>query len=106
MISHEFAAGVHRQAVSYKRHSSLLSEPSPLLAAAPRRSVVRTRNSRANIGNMKKAKKTKSSGWIRAEYDFTGGIHGKYAHRYAVGSNVVVLDPDCRAVVPDSPLRE
>ena len=31
---------------------------------------------------------------MRDEYDFSGGIRGKYAERFAQGSNVVVLDPD------------
>jgi hypothetical protein len=31
---------------------------------------------------------------MRRHYDFTGGVRGKYAHRYAEGTNVVVLDPD------------
>lgn len=31
---------------------------------------------------------------MRTEYDFRGGVRGKYAQRYAEGSNVVVLDPD------------
>ena len=31
---------------------------------------------------------------MREEYDFRGGVRGKYAERYAEGSNVVVLDPD------------
>jgi hypothetical protein len=31
---------------------------------------------------------------MRAEYDFRGGVRGKYARQYAEGSNVVVLDPD------------
>jgi len=31
---------------------------------------------------------------MRAEYDFRGGVRGKYADRFAEGSNVVVLDPD------------
>jgi hypothetical protein len=34
---------------------------------------------------------------MRAEYDFRGGIRGKYADRFAEGSNVVVLDPDVAA---------
>jgi hypothetical protein len=34
---------------------------------------------------------------MRAEYDFRGGIRGKYADRFAKGSNVVVLDPDVAA---------
>jgi hypothetical protein len=33
-------------------------------------------------------------GEMRAEYDFSGGVRGKYAKQYAEGSNVVVLDPD------------
>jgi hypothetical protein len=31
---------------------------------------------------------------MREEYDFSGGERGKYAKRFAAGSNVVVLDPD------------
>lgn len=36
------------------------------------------------------------------EYDFTAGERGKYAARYAAGSNVVVLARDVAAVFPDS----
>ena len=31
---------------------------------------------------------------MRSEYDFSGGVRGKYSARYAAGTNVVVLDPD------------
>ena len=31
---------------------------------------------------------------IRAEYDFSAGVRGKYVSRLARGTNVVVLDPD------------
>jgi hypothetical protein len=31
---------------------------------------------------------------IRAEYDFSGGVRGKYADRHARGTNVVRLDAD------------
>jgi hypothetical protein len=36
------------------------------------------------------------------EYDFSGGVRGKYADRFPKGSNVVVLDPDVARVFPDS----
>ena len=36
------------------------------------------------------------------EYDFSKGVRGKYAKRYAEGTNVVVLAPDVAAVFPDS----
>jgi len=28
------------------------------------------------------------------EYDFSSGVKGKYAKKYAEGTNVVVIDPD------------
>jgi len=34
---------------------------------------------------------------MKAEYDFSKGIRGKYAQRYAEGTNVVVLAPDVAA---------
>ena len=34
---------------------------------------------------------------MRDEYDFSDGVRGKYADRFAEGSNVVVLDPDVAA---------
>lgn len=34
---------------------------------------------------------------MRDEYDFSGGVRGKYAENYAEGSNVVVLEPDVAA---------
>ena len=36
------------------------------------------------------------------EYDFSGGVRGKYAARFAQGSSVVVLDPDVAQVFADS----
>jgi hypothetical protein len=36
------------------------------------------------------------------EYDFSKGVRGKYAKRYAEGSNVVVLSPDMAKVFPTS----
>ena len=36
------------------------------------------------------------------EYDFRGGDRGKYARRYAEGSNVVVLSPDVAEAFPSS----
>jgi hypothetical protein len=34
---------------------------------------------------------------MRAEYDFSKGVRGKHAARYAAGTNVVVLEPDVAA---------
>jgi hypothetical protein len=35
------------------------------------------------------------------EYDFSKGVRGKYAKRYAEGTNVVVIDPDIAKFFPD-----
>jgi hypothetical protein len=47
-----------------------------------------------------KKKKTDTS--LLAEYDFSKGTRGKYAKRFAAGSNVVVLAPDVLKLFPDS----
>jgi hypothetical protein len=39
---------------------------------------------------------------MRPEYDFSGGVRGKYAQRYAEGSNVVVVDADLTDVFPNA----
>ena len=39
---------------------------------------------------------------ILPEYSLRGGVRGKYAERYARGTNLVRLDPDVAAVFPDS----
>ena len=36
------------------------------------------------------------------EYDFSKGVRGKYAKRYAEGNNIVVLSPDVAEFFPDS----
>jgi len=36
------------------------------------------------------------------EYDFSRGLRGKYARRYARGSNVFVLEPDVAKVFPNA----
>ena len=47
-------------------------------------------------------KNDKSPDTMRKEYDFSGGVRGKYAERFADGSNIVILDPDVAKVFPDS----
>ena len=37
---------------------------------------------------------------MRAEYDFSDSVRGKYATRYAQGSNIVMLEPDVAEAFP------
>lgn len=46
-------------------------------------------------------KKMKTDPDMLEEYDFTGGVRGKYAKRYEEGTNVVVIEPDVAAYFPD-----
>jgi hypothetical protein len=39
---------------------------------------------------------------MRAEYDFSDGVRGKYYEAYKQSTNVVVLDPDVAEVFRDS----
>ena len=49
---------------------------------------------------MKKAVRGKTE--MRPEYDFSKGVRGKYAARYASGTNIVPIDPDLQDVFPDA----
>ncbi len=39
---------------------------------------------------------------MKPEYDFSGGVRGKYYEAYKQSTNVVVLDPDVAEVFRDS----
>lgn len=39
---------------------------------------------------------------MRPEYDFSGGVRGKYYAAYMQSSNIVVLDPDVAEIFRDS----
>jgi len=45
----------------------------------------------------RKARRQVDRDTLRPEYDFRGGVRGKYVARYRAGTNVVVLDPDVAA---------
>jgi hypothetical protein len=46
-------------------------------------------------------KKMRNDPDMLEEYDFSGGIRGKYAQMYAEGTNVVVIDPDVAEYFPN-----
>ena len=37
---------------------------------------------------------------MRSHYDFSGGVRGKYAKRYAAGTNIVLLEPEVADAFP------
>ena len=51
---------------------------------------------------MKKATNRDSDDEMLREYDFSKGVRGKYAKRYAQGTNVVLLAPDVAKVFKNS----
>jgi hypothetical protein len=50
----------------------------------------------------KKPQSKRRTDEMRAEYDFSGGVRGKYVDRYRQGTNVVLLDPELAEAFPDS----
>lgn len=50
----------------------------------------------------KKTDKPANRERMRPEYDFSGGVRGKYAARYRAGTNIVLLEPDVAAVFSNS----
>ena len=51
---------------------------------------------------MKKAASKSDDAELKPEYDFSDGVRGKYARRYAQGTNVVVLAPDVARAFPNA----
>ena len=51
---------------------------------------------------MKRAPRKTSDPEMLKEYNFSKGARGKYAKRYAAGSNVVVVAPDLARAFPTS----
>lgn len=51
---------------------------------------------------MKKPPSKRRAPEMKAEYDFSGGVRGKYVDKYRCGTNVVLLDPELAKVFPDS----
>jgi hypothetical protein len=51
---------------------------------------------------MKKTSAKRRDTTMRAEYDFSKGVRGKYAQRFRERTNVVVLAPEVAEMFPDS----
>jgi hypothetical protein len=50
----------------------------------------------------KRTKQATDRDTMRSEYDFRGGVRGKYVGRYREGTNVVLLEPDVAKVFPNA----
>lgn len=51
---------------------------------------------------MKKPANKSAEPALRAEYDFSRGVRGKYARRFSQGTNVVVLESDVAKAFPSA----
>lgn len=51
---------------------------------------------------MARARKHLAVSDVRAEYDFRGGVRGRYSRRFERGVRIVTLDKDVAAYFPDS----
>jgi hypothetical protein len=50
---------------------------------------------------MRKVRPRRDADEMLPEYDFSRGVRGKYANRFAEGTIMVVLDPDVAELFPD-----
>lgn len=50
---------------------------------------------------MRRGRSSQESDEMLPEYDFSGGVRGKYAGRFTKDTIMVVLDPDVAEVFPD-----
>jgi len=63
--------------------------------------IISARLATKGEGIFMKGNKKKNGSDMLSEYDFSGGVRGKYAKRYQEGSNVIVLDRDVAKVFHD-----
>ena len=82
-----------------KENCSLSSTPNEAIISV---SSVPAGHRGENEKIMKKARDKTNHGEMPREYDFSRGVRGKYARRYAQGANVVVLEPDVAKVFPNA----
>jgi uncharacterized DUF497 family protein len=89
----------------FSNRQRLLAVSRARTRATPFASLARGRRHAQNVGSMKKAR-SRANDELRRSYkrsDFPDGfVRGKYAARFAAGSNVVVLSPENAAVFPTS----
>ena len=57
---------------------------------------------RGTMRSPNKGRRPKVARAVRTEYDFRGGVRGKYAAHYAEGTNLVLLEPDVARRFPTS----
>jgi hypothetical protein len=55
-----------------------------------------------NDSNMNSDSKANDRDEMRPHYDFSKAVRGKYAKRFAEGTNLVLLQPDVAKEFPDS----
>jgi hypothetical protein len=67
----------------------------PLASGGDHRQERQLRRKRSNMKRMQKDPD------MLEEYDFSEGIQGKYAKKYAEGTNIVVIEPDVAKIFPD-----
>ena len=98
------ASNLAKHHVSFEEASTIFGHPLSIAILDPDRSDQEERfvligesyrgRGRPRSANVRTMSKPNRSNEMRSEYDFSQGVRGKYAARYAQGTNVVVLDPD------------
>jgi hypothetical protein len=88
---------VHLERAHTSIASSALDLPRAVSAVSMKKAKAPAKKSRASGAKKPVPRRRTRAAEMRPEYDFSGGVRGKYARAYARGSNVIVLAPDLAA---------
>ncbi len=92
------ATNLQKHGISFLEAASVFQDPLSTTIRDPDQSAD------ASDRHMKKpvSNETAAADEARPEYEFSGGVRGKYAERVRSGTNLVLLDPEIAEAFPDS----
>jgi len=94
------ATNIDRHSVTFSEAASAFSDPLSLTIYDPNHSNDEDRFLLLGLSISRRLRVQTLD--MKDNYDFSKGVRGKYAKRYAKGTNVVVLDPEIAKQFPTS----
>jgi hypothetical protein len=95
------SANIRKHGTSFEEATTAFGDPLSIAVQDPDHSSLALPAAASGVSMKKKTpSRVREIDTMRAEYDFSGGVRGKYAKRYARGTNVVLLEPDVADAFP------
>ena len=99
---HKAVANFRKHGVSFYEAVTAFADPFSITVPASGSSAPASPVAVSDTPMKKKTDRVREVATIRSEYDFKGGVRGKYAKSYAQSTNVVLLEPDVAIAFPTS----